>query len=155
MVAGGATGGGDGDRSNAGQVTDGDYVLVELTEFRQLDGQPQWAELAQARLATATWSFDGGSFVFDPPDVRTDLFPLRGSVEPIDGGGLRFEAAGFVTDGTNSQTESTIFGTIRPADGGLLLQATWMTSGASAAVVNGAGFGSSSVNAYEFAGFVG
>ncbi|MFC8845288.1 MULTISPECIES: hypothetical protein [unclassified Micromonospora] len=56
---------------------------------RRLQGSPEFVKTARARFAGALLivdARDGGRFVYDPPDSRTDVFPVTGTVtsaEPV------------------------------------------------------------------------
>ncbi|MFF3855820.1 hypothetical protein [Micromonospora sp. NPDC002575] len=59
------------------------YTVKTITSFRRLQGSPEFVERARARFSGAVLivdARDGGRFVYDPPDSRTDIFPVTGTV---------------------------------------------------------------------------
>ncbi|MEV5819603.1 hypothetical protein AB0L22_10550 [Micromonospora haikouensis] len=65
------------------QVAGTRYTVKTITLFRRLQGSPDFDKTAQARFAKAVFivdARDGGLFVYDPPDSRTDIFPVTGTV---------------------------------------------------------------------------
>jgi hypothetical protein len=59
------------------------FTVSRLISFRQVTGSPAFVERARARIMGATFVVEkrlGGSFVYAPPDSRTDLFPIIGDV---------------------------------------------------------------------------
>ncbi|WP_162641399.1 hypothetical protein [Streptosporangium sp. 'caverna'] len=59
------------------------YTVKNIISFKQLQGSAEFIKRAQARFTGAVFVIDsreGGSFVYDPPDSRSDIFPIIGTV---------------------------------------------------------------------------
>lgn len=65
------------------------YVVKTVTGFTQTEGSPEYARSERARFEGAVLvvdARDGGTFVYDPANSRTDVFPVTGAVtsaEPL------------------------------------------------------------------------
>lgn len=83
--------GADAKASNrdSSQVAGIRYTVKTVTLFNQLQGSPEFVKTARARFAGTVFivdARDGGRFVYDPPNSRTDIFPVTGTVtsaEPV------------------------------------------------------------------------
>ncbi|MEU4242906.1 hypothetical protein [Actinoplanes sp. NPDC026619] len=58
------------------------YTVKTVIDFTRLSGSAAWTDRARARFAGAVLIVDtsGGKFMYDPPDARSDLFPVTGGV---------------------------------------------------------------------------
>ncbi|MER5622292.1 hypothetical protein ABT061_14755 [Streptosporangium sp. NPDC002544] len=76
-----------GSNSAAHKVDGKRYTVKTIISFRQLAGNPEFIKSEQARFAGAVFVIDtrqGGTFVYDPPDSRSDIFPVTGTVTSAD-----------------------------------------------------------------------
>jgi hypothetical protein len=86
--------------------------VTEVTSFEQLAGQPQLASGARNRLAGAILRFEGdGTFIYELPDSRDDLFPIRGSYRR-DGEVLVFEGASSSQFDPTNRGDAAVNGTL-------------------------------------------
>lgn len=121
--------------------------VTEVTSFEQLAGQPQWASGARNRLAGAILRFEpDGTFTYDLPDSRDDLFPIRGSYHH-DGDVIVFQGTSSSQFDPGNRGDAAVTGTLLLTNDPQV-EVRWGTSVIMASVVNGQSFGASNADEY-------
>jgi len=86
------------------------YTVRTITSFIDTAGHPEFTPTARARFAAAVFLInakDGGSFRYDPPNSRTDIFPITGTVT---GSGPVFALSGSRATGEGATAASAQIG---------------------------------------------
>lgn len=107
----------------------------QVLNVQVLQGQPQWASSAAARVAGAIWQFnDNGTFIYAPADARTDLYPMQGSYQR-QGSIIQFQGSSFSSSSV-SRAGVELQGQIDTSQNPPVLMMSWASSNNLAAVVN-------------------
>ncbi|WP_432828037.1 hypothetical protein [Dactylosporangium sp. CA-092794] len=132
-------------RSRAAVTLPATLRTRSIVSMEQDQGKPQWLAGDRQRVADASWKFSSGTFVFATTDVRTDLYPLRGTYRAA-GTTVSFSGQGSATN-TVGSASATMEGELDLSTGSLTF--TWSTSSGQGAVVNGQNFASASASMYH------
>ncbi len=123
----------------------------EIVAFQQLQGQPQWQQSMLNRIAGAQWVFssDDQTFLFNAPNVRTDLFPIRGKFQ-VNNGEIFFQGESQSQTGYTGIAMARIQGRIYQQGTQTYLSMSYVTTFGTAAVIYNQNFSSGSTSAYNF-----
>ena len=122
----------------------------EILQLEQMQGQPQWIQSTQQRLAGAVWRFNpDGTFSFTAPDLRNDLYPLTGWYSRS-GSLLQFTADRRVVIGQTGTAHASIRGSVSLGQPSVI-QMTWSSGMANSARINNIPFNNSAYSSYRIA----
>ncbi len=123
---------------------------VEIVAYNQIQGQAQWRQAQVNRIAGAQWAFNpNGTFLFTMPNVRDDLYPVRGTYRNS-GGALVFSGSSSSQTGSSGMAMVRVNGRLYKQGETLMISMSVDSSSSSAAVVNRQKFSGGSTSSYEF-----
>ena len=123
---------------------------IKLVSYKQIKGKQIWQKAHKKRILGATWIFEpDGSFIFNMPDVRTDLYPVHGTYEAIDTT-IEFKGSSSVKIGKTGQAKVEISGHLYDQINEKVITMIISSFSSSVAKINNQKFGYHNLSIYKF-----
>jgi hypothetical protein len=120
----------------------------DVLAFQQLRGNPAWQGSQLDRVRNSVWQFaDDGTVAYQTSNVRTDLFPLRGTYE-VGGSTVSLSAQGSSQVGATGAAFAQTVGSLDISADPPRMQFGLAFGNSNAAVINGTEFGGGASSAY-------